>query len=413
MRVLNLVQGAWPRHSGIGFPSVFEIGSALCRNGHAVEIQVAGPPSPADGLGEPTSATKLGERRWEIGDLLYRSFPAYGKSGIAPLMLTATSRSAMDADLIVLHSIYSFPVVAGYGAALLQRRPYAVWLHGVLAPFQRSVSAGKKALFDRWVGDSLLRGAHRVIVTAPGERDELPDRGMGLPAKTAVVPLGVDTESYAALPRRGAFRKKYLSGHSGRVVLFLGRLNSKKALDLAIASLPRIVDAHPDVLFAFVGPADPPPYADYLATQAKRLGVERSLVLTGAITDSDEKRAVLADSDVYVSMSHAENFCHSMFECMAGGVPIIISDRMNYAELVRERGAGVVIEQSAEQLKAALDRVFESDDETAAMRRRAKQMAEEHTWDATARLFEERVLLTLSGRGHEAAAHVGPAVIGG
>ena len=104
-------------------------------------------------------------------------------------------------DFVTLHSIYSFPVLAGYCLARFYRKPYAIWPHGVLAPFQREVSKKKKWLYDRLIARQILNHASVVFFSAAGEREEA--ASLGLRAPSVVVPDAIEAAEFASLPARG------------------------------------------------------------------------------------------------------------------------------------------------------------------------------------------------------------------
>ena len=68
-----------------------------------------------------------------FGMVTFRSLQQWA---FAPSILWRARRYVRSADFVSLHSLYSFPVFAGYLLARWYKKPYAFWPHGVLAAFQ-------------------------------------------------------------------------------------------------------------------------------------------------------------------------------------------------------------------------------------------------------------------------------------
>lgn len=87
-------------------------------------------------------------------------------------------------------------------------------------------------------------------------------------------------------------------------------------------------------------------------------GIESHVVLTGSVV-GEAKLEVMADGDVFVLPSQAENFGFSVFEAMASRVPVVVSDTLNYAEEIARSGAGVAAQRDPESFAAAILRLLE------------------------------------------------------
>ena len=148
MKVFSFVEGAYPHRGGLGLVGVPHITRSLAEQGHQVVLNIGG-------------RVSLGAERFvqsDVGNALHQksgagtfgivTYSAHGRWCFAPAMFWMLSRHVRDADFIMLHSLHSFPVLAGYLLARLHHKPYGLWPHGVLAPFQRRVSAGKKKIYD-------------------------------------------------------------------------------------------------------------------------------------------------------------------------------------------------------------------------------------------------------------------------
>ncbi len=113
-------------------------------------------------------------------------------------------------------------------------RPYLVEPMGMFRPIIRNI--GMKRLYHAVLGGSMIAGASRVIATSEQEREELLEGGVP-DSKIVVRRNGIDVPSQ--LPPRGHFRNEWDISKDVKLILFLGRLVSKKSPDLMLEAFSR------------------------------------------------------------------------------------------------------------------------------------------------------------------------------
>ena len=384
MTVAHFVEGAWPRQGGVGIACVPKIAIGLARRGIHAAVIYGGPPAPG--------SVPLAENG---GSCRFASQRSWGRYAFAPSLLWRAMGVAREADVIALHSVYSFPVLAGYLHARWFSKPYVLWPHGVLGPFQRTIGRRKKWVYDRLVARRMLRGASAIVFTAAQERDDVAALNLG--ARSVVIPHGIDLAAYRSLPPRGAFRRRYLEGHPGPLILYLGRLAPVKNLELAIAAMPRVLQSVPGARLALAGPADPSAFAATVAEWTRKYRVSEQVVLTGPIVDADAKLEAFADADLFVMPSHNENFCHALFEAMAAGVPAVVSDSITYAAEIASRNAGIASPRDPVPFAEGMLRLLQQPSLRAEMGRCAAQLAACYSLDQSAERIA-RLLHAVAGR---------------
>ena len=377
MTVVSFLGGAHLRKGGFGLVGVPLIGRSTAEQGHHVIMVVCGRPSPgSEQFVVPDIQTALTRKEGTgtFGIILAR---AWGVWAFAPQILWQFNEAVRQADFVTLHSLYSFPVLAGYILARRHNKPYGFWPHGVLAPFQRKVSPIRKWVYDKLIGRRLLDEASVLFFSAPGERDETAD--MKLRAPSAVIPHGIDTQAFAKLPRRGNFRRQYLNDHRGPLVMFLARLNAKKGIQLLTQAMRHVLERIPDARLAIVGPPDPPSFERLVKQWVRDNGIEANTVLTGQVSN-DGRLDALADADVFVLPSEAENFGFSVFEAMASRVPVVVRDSLNYAGEIASRHAGFATGRDPEELAAAIAQLLEDPGLCKEMGANGVEMARDYSW---------------------------------
>jgi glycosyltransferase involved in cell wall biosynthesis len=389
MRIFNFVEGAWPRSGGVGIGCVPKIGLSLAGSGVRVVLVSGGPTTPGyEALVEPSAAAAL-QKSNSRGALGIVSLPSHGKFAFAPSIFWRIGPYVSKADIIALHSVYSFPVLAGYCLARLWRKPYVLWPHGVFAPFMRGVGRRKKWIYDRLIARRIIRGASAVICTGDGERQEV--RSLNLTERTVVIPHGIALDAFQSLPERGLFRARYLGNHQGPVLLYLGRLAAVKNLQMLIRAFAQVLSSIPEARLVLIGPPDPASFDQTVTGWLREYGVAGQTVLTGSITNLRAKQEALVDADLFVMPSHSENFCHALFEAMATGLPSIVSDSISYAAEVTKHNAGLALRREPEEFARGMLKLLGDPELRKKMGDNARRLVAGYAWETCG----ERVLLTL------------------
>ncbi len=387
MRVLGFCEGALQRTGGFGLAGVPGIHRSLAERGHRDALALAGPPMPSardvmvpglDDVFESNAGARVG----------VVSFPAYTRWCFAPALYDASKRAAARADFITLHSLFSYPVLAGSLLARRYRRPYGVWPHGVLADVQRRVSRVRKTLYGTVAAHRILSSASVLFFSGLRERDEA--RSLRLSVPSVIIPHGIDLAAFA--PRRdpSTFRRKYVGGHRGPLLLYVGRLNAKKGLDLLVQSMPLLLARRPDARLAIAGAGDPPAFTDRLRRWIDDAKVQGAVTITGSLDESDKLDA-LASCDVFAMASSAENFGFSMFEAMASGKPVVCSETLDYAPEIAQCGAGFVVPRHAAAFADALLALIADDEARLAAGAQARAVAARYSWQQSGRLLETAI----------------------
>lgn len=167
---------------------------------------------------------------------------------------------------------------------------------------------------------SLARRVDLALGDSEFNRRELETLGF---ARTAVMPIAVNTDRITGAPRRPALERILADGLIN--ILFVGRIVPNKKIEdhIRLAELyKRNVDAY--YRFIFVGRADGVPR---YAAQIRALVDEYKMLpdrfwFTGPVPDED-LAAFYRWADAYVSLSEHEGFCVPLVEAMAADVPIV------------------------------------------------------------------------------------------
>jgi glycosyltransferase involved in cell wall biosynthesis len=251
-------------------------------------------------------------------------------------------------DVVHIFGLYDLfgPAVADFCRE--RELPYVVEPIGMFVPIVRNLWL--KRLYHRVWGKRLLEGASAVVATSEQEVLELHAGGVS-PEKIVMRPNGVTIPS--VWPACGTFRAQHGISRDTKLILFLGRLSTKKSPDLllaAFAKLPEQLDGKP-VHLVFAGP-DEGAVRSKLEQMAAQLRVASRVHFLGAIFD-EAKWSAYGDADVFVLPSQNENFGNTAAESVAAGTPVIVTEQCGIAPFLRNR-AGIVIKHDISELTEAL-----------------------------------------------------------
>ncbi len=185
--------------------------------------------------------------------------------------------------------------------------------------------------------------ARKVI--ANSKQTEALIAGAGIDAgAVVVVPCGADASRYQPGLETGALRARLGIGNA-KVLLTVGQLSERKAQDVVIRALPRILQAHPNVVYVLAGL---PTRRAELERLADELGVREHVVATGIVA-VDELPAYYNLADVFVLVSRrtargeVEGYGIVVAEAALCGVPSVVSSACGVAESVAANGAALVV----------------------------------------------------------------------
>jgi glycogen synthase len=147
-------------------------------------------------------------------------------------------------------------------------------------------------------------------------------------------------------------------------VLYVGRLERVKGVDVLVSAMPWLTAEHPQVRVQLVGEDDPAGHqgasmAAHLRELARALGVnDQALQISGAVR-RQQLPALLRAAAVCVAPSRWENFPYSCLEAMSCGCPVVASTAGGLSELITDGVDGLLVKPGdPRELAAAICRVL-------------------------------------------------------
>jgi glycosyltransferase involved in cell wall biosynthesis len=241
-------------------------------------------------------------------------------------------------------------------------------------------SRTKKWLYMKTVGRWDINRADAMHFTSRADMEA--SRAVGVRTPGYILPLGVDVPSKGA-SNGELLRERYPQIGDRKVVLFLGRLDPIKGLDILTEAIGGLAETRDDFVLVMAG-GGTPDYERKVAAMVEDNGIAASTVMVGPV-DGEDKSLLLNGSDVFVLPSYHENFPIAVLEAMASGLPVVVSDQAKIHDRVSDAGAGIVTSLDANEVAGAVERLLGDDELTEAMGEAGEKLVgEELSWEKSA-----------------------------
>jgi phosphatidyl-myo-inositol dimannoside synthase len=239
----------------------------------------------------------------------------------------------------------------------------------------------------------MLRALARLVYSGPAttwapsrrEADELEADFHRPPGSVAVIPNGVDTQSFSpsAIAARRDTARRALGVENRTVLLVVGNDAFNKGMDLAIRSLG---DLGPETILALAGNVD----ATAVSHWTRRHAVNGRVLMW---PHRDDVRDYFAAADVVLVPSRRDMFSQPALEALACGVPLVVSDRAGAAELVSHGEDALVVDpEDRVALSKAIADVLVDRSLRDRLSRAGRATAERWSWDENARSAAELIV---------------------
>ena len=354
MRILFLTPYFYPALAMGGTPrAVYELGKALVRLGHSVEVLTTDILSGEERIAVPRQAARIEGMKVHYLKGLPPALALSTRIFTAPGVKNFLKANLDSFDFVHLHEFRTFLNADFLNFWLSERRPpFGISAHGGAS--RELGKSGLKKIFDRLWGERLLDQAAFLFAVSGLEEKAYLELG-ARPGKIKLLFNGISPDFRGGIePDPRAFREKFGLGDRP-FALFLGRMNRIKGLDFLVESFARI--ENPRLQLVLAGPDDG--FSAPVSRLVKSLNLEDRVHLLPFLSEQD-KYSALASGAMTVLPSRYEIFGLSLLESLMMDKPIITTDRCGLGEYLQGK-PGVEIVTFADQtgLEQAIRRTFE------------------------------------------------------
>lgn len=284
-------------------------------------------------------------------------------------------RHVSSYKVVHLNTIFSPLILLSQWICQIQKICYLVTPHGMLEPWALSYKAGKKRLYYSLLEKPALQRASAIHVLNTSEAENIYSLGI---ENLVVVPNGIHSQEFEFLPEPEIFYKKFPNTKNKTIILFLGRIDPKKGLDLLAPAFSKVHEQFSNTHLVIAGP-DSIGFLPTVKNYFTGVGCLDNVTFTGMLTGS-LKYSALAAASLYVAPSYSEGFSMSVLEGMASGLPCVITTGCNFIE-AGEAEAAYVVDINTDTIAEALIRCLSNPHAAKEMGTKARKLVfEQYTW---------------------------------
>ncbi|BAU11423.1 glycosyl transferase group 1 [Leptolyngbya sp. NIES-3755] len=283
-------------------------------------------------------------------------------------------------DLVHTISLFTYPIAIAHWLCQCYRIPYVINPQGMLEPWALEYKGLKKKLYYTLIERPSLRKASVIQMLSQAEAEGI--QPLLLPTPLMIVPNGVDRQDFESLPDAELFYRRFPALRGKTLILFLGRIDPKKGLDLLAPAFAQVHAQFPHTHLVVAGP-DNTGFLPTAQSYFEQAGCLEATTFAGMLT-GELKYAAFAAVHLYVAPSYSEGFSLSVLEGMASGLPCIFTTGCNFPEAAIANAADVV-EIDADAIAKAMQLRLANRDSADALGQRAHEFILQHyTWDQIA-----------------------------
>ena len=287
--------------------------------------------------------------------------PSFGPWAYSSKLLPWLLNNFANFDFIIVHGLWLYP---GFAVQkVLKNRnnimpKVFIMPHGMLDPyFQRAKNRKLKALrniiYWKIIESKLVKLADGLLFTS---KDELLLARISFspyfPKSETIVGLGIERPPSHTQNMTNAFFELCPELINQKYLLYLGRIHSKKGVDILINSYKELIKKQeytnclPKLVIA--GPGLDSEFGKTIYKQVLNTPVLKKNIFFPGMLVGDAKWGAYYNCNAFILPSHQENFGISIVEALACRKIVLISDKINIWQEINSMDAGIINEDSVD-----------------------------------------------------------------
>lgn len=241
-------------------------------------------------------------------------------------------------DVVHIHGLWNFPGIYALLSGVKTKK--LVTVHGTLGTYSLTKGRLKKLLFSWFFQKKAMKKANFVQVNHKDELVELTNYLGYVHPKAFILPNGIKQSDYVKFSKSPEFLKEKGIPNDRPIVLFLGRVDAKKGIDLLLPAFYELTQQHPSAILVIVGPDyGMQPFVEEFI---EKNGIKDRVFLTGMLR-GDEKLKMMASATIFTLPTYSEGFSIAVMEALSAGLPVVVSPNTGFSEVIAKYKAGKVV----------------------------------------------------------------------
>lgn len=238
---------------------------------------------------------------------------------------------------------------------------------------------------DQWreKQKELIKRADKVVlVTEEAIQQAVTSTGEPV-TKFVAVPNTIEKDIYFSYPINKSVTRKLKKGFD---IVYVGDTGLRRGTDTAIKAMQLLIQKVPQAQLILVGKSSEDVY---LTEMVQTLGLSAHVLFEGwqdvTLFPSYIYGAEVCISPLHRNLHHDTTYANKIFQYMAGGRPLVVSDCMAQANVVRSTNCGLVFEAANEKdLAALLYELYQNPTEARKMGENGlKAVKDQYHWENT------------------------------
>jgi len=379
MKILLATESYYPNIDG-GAIAQYNLVNELSKKGHDVRVIAPGGSLKND-IEKQNQVTVYRTRGIRL--------PLYmdGRYHFSPFPIFKVKKIIKEFKPDIVDVCSPYPIsVSTHICARKQKIPVVGSIHvlpgNMITPFLRLKNLQKiENFFWKYLVTYFNRVDWATIPTKTGA-DMFIEKGL----KTDITPIsnGLNTEVFN--PKNdGEYLKKRFNLPKKKIVLFAGRINEEKNLDVLIKAIPHVIKKI-DVHFLLVGGGGE--YKQWLINLGKNLGVEKNFTFTDFLDWGDYPN-VYSIADLFAIPSESELQSIVTLEAIATGLPVVVVDKGALPELASNNNGLVFKSKNSVDMAECIVKILSNEKLRKQMGKNSLELIKKHTIKSVAEQYEK------------------------
>ncbi len=286
-------------------------------------------------------------------------------------------------EQIDYHFIHSHYWLSGWVGNVLARRwdvPHVAMFHTLGRLKSRALTETADSDVRVNVETRVVAAADRIIASSEHERQSLVDLYGARRERVSVVPCGVDLDLFRPVAPDLA---KARLGLNGEVILFVGRMDPIKGLDVLLRAVA-LLKERPNLTLVVVGGSGSEEEMRRCQVLVGTLGIEDRVQFRGSVPQ-EELPTYYSAASVLVIPSHYESFGLAAVEALACGTPVVGSMVGGLSTVIRDGDNGLLVPwRQPVEFAERIERILSDPAVRQRLADRARPSVLRFGWDAVA-----------------------------